>query len=75
MTKSDKSIYKGFAIRREAAGKYGNYYRYRCGTFVAPRKKDVMSEIDRLLLEKEHLIIQIARLERDLKRPRIKCIS
>ena len=44
--------YKGFIIEREEVGKYGTLYRYRCGKFIAPRKKDVIAHIDRLFDKK-----------------------
>jgi len=37
--------HKGFKITREAIGRSGTYYQYRCGNIVAPRKKDVIRAV------------------------------
>ena len=47
--------YLGFTIEREEIGRYGGRYQYRCGSFVAPTKKLVKSEIERLLIKMKEL--------------------
>lgn len=55
--------YKGYKILREQIGKFGTSYQYRCGNFIAPRKKDVVNEIDRLLEKKAFLELELSKLE------------
>ena len=55
--------HKGYKIVKEQIGKYGTSYQYRCGKFIAPRKKDVINEIDRLLEKKAFLELEISKLE------------
>ena len=55
--------HKGYKIVKEQIGKYGTSYQYRCGEFIAPRKKDVINEIDRLLEKKAFLELEISKLE------------
>jgi hypothetical protein len=57
-------IYKGFKIRREIIGKFGTTYRYKCGKFIAPRKKDIISHIDLLLDKKLMLELEFKQLEK-----------
>lgn len=56
--------HKGYKIIREQIGKYGTSYQYRCGKFIAPRKKDVIDEIDRLLEKKAFLDIELSVLKK-----------
>lgn len=56
--------YKGYKIEREQIGKYGTSFQYRCGKFIAPRKKDIKSHIDNLLEKKMILDIEIAQLQK-----------
>lgn len=53
--KDKKSDYKGFVIIRECVGRYGTSFRYRCGKYIAPRKKDVINQIDRVLMALKEL--------------------
>ena len=55
--------HKGYKIVKEQIGKYGTSYQYRCGKFIAPRKKDVINEIDRLLEKKAFLELELSKLE------------
>lgn len=56
--------YKGYKIEREQIGKYGTSFQYRCGKFIAPRKKDITRHIDSLLEKKMMLDIEIAQLQK-----------
>jgi hypothetical protein len=56
--------YKGYKIKREQIGKYGTSFQYRCGKFIAPRKKDIIMHIDNLLEKKMMLDIEIAQLQK-----------
>lgn len=56
-------IYKGFIIRKESIGKYGTSVQYRCGKYIAKRKKDVISHIDWLLEKKLFLDLEFKILE------------
>jgi hypothetical protein len=58
------SEYKGFNIERITWGKYGTSYRYKCGKFIAPRKKDVTDHIDRLLDKQFFLDFDLKKLEK-----------
>lgn len=54
----------GYKIVREQIGKYGTSSQYRCGKFIAPRKRDVINEIERLLEKKVFLELELSKLER-----------
>lgn len=56
--------HKGFKIEREEVGRYGTTFRYRCGKFIAPRKKDVVEHIDRLLDKKIMIEVEFSQLEK-----------
>ena len=56
--------YKGFKIQREQIGKYGTSFQYRCGKFIAPRRKDVIAQIDRVLERKVMVDIELSQLEK-----------
>lgn len=56
--------YKGFKIQREQIGRYGTTYQYRCGKLIAPRKKDIIAEIDRLLEKQLMLNLELSQLEK-----------
>jgi hypothetical protein len=56
--------YKGYKIEREQIGKYGTSFQYRCGKFIAPRKKDIIMHIDNLLEKKMMLDIEIEQLQK-----------
>jgi hypothetical protein len=56
--------YKGYKITRDQIGKYGTSYQYRCGKFIAPRKKDIVFHIDSLLDKKHFLELQLSQLEK-----------
>lgn len=65
--KGNKSLimeYRGYIIERESIGKYGTSFQYRCGKFIAPRKKDVTQHIDQLLEKKLRLDIELNQLEK-----------
>lgn len=47
--KVNKTIYRGFVIERHDVGRTpGQQYQYQCGNARAPRKKDIMRDIDRV---------------------------
>jgi len=56
--------HKGYKITREQIGKYGTSYQYRCGKFIAPRKKDIVFHIDSLLEKSEFINLQLSQLEK-----------
>jgi len=55
--------YKGFEIEREEVGRYGTTFRYKCGRFIAPRRKDIVEHIDRLLDKKLMINAELAQLK------------
>jgi len=63
------SEYKGFEIEREEVGRYGTTYRYRSGKFIAPRKKDIITHIDKLLDRKLMLNIEFSQLKQHILKP------
>ena len=56
--------YKGFKIEREGIGRYGTTYRYVCGKFIAPRKKDITNHIDKLIERKYILDLELSQLKK-----------
>lgn len=56
--------YKGYRIEREQIGKYGTSFQYRCGKYIAPRKKDIIQHIDSLLEKKMMLDIELELLQK-----------
>jgi hypothetical protein len=57
--------YKGYKIEREAIGKYGTSFQYRCGKYIAPRQKDIKQHIDNLLDKKIMLDIELNILQKN----------
>jgi hypothetical protein len=56
--------YKGYKIVREEIGRYGTSFQYRCGKYIAPRKKDIKQHIDNLLDKKMMLDIELELLQK-----------